>query len=144
MAGTFNIGNLSFDGSVSTADQFSNGIDLINSSFEQAAWILRVSLAQGPLAVTLQVNMDPVGATLSGWQDVASTSIRVLDMTNSVFLDQTDADIESSKLRGGIVKGGSENVDLLLQYTAAPAQYRLRFQISSATFANIEWVLTVP
>lgn len=137
--------NLSFDGSISTADQFSTARDFSNVSLPTAAaWLLDVDLGNGPFSTTLQVNADPTSQTVLGWEDVALTTLRILDMTASLLLDQTDAAIESSKLRGGIVKGASLLATLFFQFEPAAASYRLRFQIAAATKANINNIIIVP
>ena len=136
--------NLQFDGGVSTADQFSQSRNAANFATTEFAFLLRVNLVADLLAITLQMNADPDSGTFSGWQDVATTSIKVLDLTNSSYLVQTDAAIESSKVRAGIMSGTSTESDLLLQFTAAPASYRLRFQITASTQATVEHILVVP
>jgi hypothetical protein len=138
--------NLSFDGSVSTADQFSTPHDFTLVSLPTAAaFLFDVDLGTGPFAITLQVNADPVGDTVFGWEDVASPGLQILNMVDSTYLIQTDTGIESSKLRGGVFTGSSTTGTFLLQFEPIAASHRLRFQITAATDASINnIILTVP
>jgi len=135
--------DLTFDGGVSTADQQSGTFSTFGVN-DRVAFMFDVDLTQGPLAVTLQINGDPTGNLLFGWQDYATTDERVLDLLTSDFLDQTEVTIEGGEIRAGVIKGGSNLSYYLLEFSPLPASYRLNFQITSATQATINNILTIP
>lgn len=136
--------SLTFDGGVSTADQFSTPRDFSGATVPFAAFLWDLDLSNGPIAVTLQINADNTGVTTFGWEDVATPSIRVLDTVSSALLDQTDSAIQSSKIRSGIFKGASTTGTFLLQFKPTSASYRLRFQISAASLGTVNSIIAVP
>ena len=129
---------ITFNGPASVADQFSNIINLTGVERPQTmAWFWTMSITgAGVWAVTLQFNPDPYGASTFGWQDEARSSLTVLNTLTCATLSQTNASIDSSKTRGGIVTAtGSYN--LLFPFQPSPYYYRLRFQITSALTGTI-------
>ena len=137
-------GPLTFNGGASTADQFSPTLDFSSTSLASAAWLLKVTYTTPPLAITLQTNGDPTGSTLSGWNDVATADLKILNMSTSAYLPQVHASIQGGTIRGGVVNTSSGVAHLLFVWSPLFAFYRLGFQITAATVATVDHILASP
>jgi hypothetical protein len=131
--------NFTFNGGVSTADQFTNFVDFTFRTDPRGVFMFDVNLTAGVLAVTLQINTDVPPATTLNWRDVVLSGETVLNMGTSAVLGQTNAGIDSGKTRNGIVVATGTS-QYYLRYTPIRARYRLRFQITSSTTAVINYI----
>ena len=139
--------NLTFDGGVSTADQYSIAFTNLGTR-ASVGFIFDVdmdSTSTGPFGITLQLNPDPAqGDTLLDWNDWATTTTQILDSQTSTFLTQTDGSIEGGETRTGIITDIGYSIYLLEFAPLAGASYRLRFQIAAGTVATLNYLLTLP
>lgn len=129
---------LYFDGVSSVADQFSNPVTLTTTtSTRDVAFFLFVDCTVGgAFGITLQFNPDPDQESEFGWQDMASTSLTILDTVTCANLAQTNGSISSGTIRGGIITGTGV-YNLLFKFQPAPYKYRLRFQLNNTFEATI-------
>lgn len=128
---------LVFDGTQSTADFFSNEVNLTtNLGRELAFYFDLVTTATGDMGITLQFNPNPFNESDFAWQDVASTDLTILNCDTSANLPQTVAGIEGGEIRGGVITA-IDTYNLLFRFTPLPYQYRLRFQIDNAVIGSI-------
>lgn len=132
---------VSFNGVATTADQFSNPVDLTGQiSARPHGWFWQLNAtANGLWAVTLQFNPDPLGVTQFGWQDESSTGITVLNTITCANLGQTNGGIYGGVIRAGVlnVTTSPTSFSLLLSFNPKPYVYRLRFQINNTFVGNI-------
>lgn len=133
-----NATSLTFDGTVSTATQYSNAVNLTQTRGNSHAWFFTVNVtAAGVMGITLQFNPDPFNLSNFGWQDVtSSTDIKIFDIATQAFLAQTDAGISGGLIRGGIIDATGD-FDLLLKFAPLPYSYRLKFQLDATLEATI-------
>lgn len=129
---------LTLDGPTSTADQFSQEVDLTaqNDSIPQAFYLPVAVNAAGVMACTLQFNPDPSGSSDLGWQDLTGPEYTIWDTTANSVLATTNAGISSGAVRGGVLTTTGTKT-LLLEFTPLPYKYRLRLQMDASLQATI-------
>jgi hypothetical protein len=128
--------NLDLDGSVSTADRYSNIVDLTRRSTSKLAFIIKVgTVTDGKIAVRLQGNMDSDGASEIGWFDIRSTSVRLSNALTGAALDQTDADFTVT-VAGIITATGN----YFMEIVPSNIRYRLAYSVEdSSTDVTIDY-----
>jgi hypothetical protein len=122
-----------FNGEVSTAEFYSNPINLTNSpsASKQMAFFIDMDIdVSGVAAITLQFNPNPFNESIFDWQDIAESNLLIRNCTTCADLPQTNAEIDSGKIRGGIITDVGSYL-LLFRFDPMPYQYRLRFQVNN-------------
>ena len=135
--------DLTFDGTVSTADQFSSTFSGLGGR-PTVAFMFDVDMVAGPMAITLQGNPDLAGETVLSWNDIATSALKILDTTNSVYLPQINGSIQSGDIRGGVINLASGSGVYYFEFSPVEMSYRLRFQITGTTDATVNNIFTLP
>lgn len=135
--------NISLDGSVSTADKYTNVVDLGTRITEKAAFAFKATVESGSSAasIVLQANADPTVSTTTyvGWFDLRDTDIKIRDSSDGTTLAQIDSNFT------GTVNGVLEDSGTYyLEWDIFPARFRLKFKPLAGTDITINYVVSAP
>lgn len=136
MPNYINTSGLTFNGSISTATQYSASTSTLTPGQPSAFYLPVAVSGPGHLGITLQFNPDPFSESDFGWQDYATTDTTILDTLTMTTLPQQAAEIASNVRRGGILEvAGTYN--LFVPFTPFRYAYRLKFELDATFQATV-------
>lgn len=135
-------GPATFNGGVSTADQFSGSVNITNTFNNNIVFLADFNVTSGIFAITVQTNIDPEGYVLSGWVDYATDDIRIFDTVSSALMPQTNAGIGGGETRTGILSAAG--VYIIRVYNPFPGKYRLKIQLTSTSVGTLNHIIVTP